>query len=183
MPTPDDEMLGPGLEKRLKAALDEVVPPSPSLSSARYRMGAASRLSRAWRFAPALLAIVAAGAAVTATAATGSPNPAIWRDRAETVIQNATHFPGSSPKAEQSPRPQPRVSPSDEGTGPSHPTPSSGSEFEPKQSPEPTERPEPSPSPEPSERPEPSPTPDSSGGHDSSGGSEPSPTLSSSDGH
>jgi hypothetical protein len=88
MPIPDDEMLGSGLEKRLKAALDDVVPPSPSLASARYRMGAAKRLSRAWRLAPALVAIVAAGAAVTATAATGSPNPAIWRDRAETVIPN-----------------------------------------------------------------------------------------------
>ena len=49
MPITDDELLSPGLEKRLKAALDEVVPPSPSLSSARYRLGAARRLSRAWR--------------------------------------------------------------------------------------------------------------------------------------
>ncbi len=178
MPITDDELLGPGLEKRLKAALDEAVPPSPSLSSARYRLGAARRLSRAWRFAPALVAIAIAGVAVTATAATGSPNPAIWRDKAETVIQNAGHFPGTSPKPAPSPKPR-----SDGESTANHATPSDGHESEPKQSPEPTERPEPSPSPEPTERPEPSPTPDSSGGHDSSGGSEPSPTPSSSDGH
>ena len=177
MPITDDELLGPGLEKRLKAALDEVMPPSPSLSSARYRLGAARRLSRAWRFAPALVAVAVAGVAVTATAATGSPNPAIWRDKAGTVIQNVGHFPGTSPKPAQNPKPR--------STGASNagrPTPTSGHESEPKQSPEPSERPEPSPSPEPTERPEPSPTPDSLDGHDSSGGSEPSPTPSS-DGH
>jgi len=176
MPIPDDEMLPAGLEKRLKAALDEVTPPSPSLSSARYRMGAARGLNRAWRFAPALVGIVAAGAVLTATAATGSPNPAVWKDRAGTVLLNVGHFPG--PKAS----PNPRVSPSDEHKETSRPTPSSS--RQPKESPEPTERPESSPRPEPapSERPEPAPTPDSSGGHDTSGGSEPSPTPTSGDG-
>jgi hypothetical protein len=111
MPIPDNEMLGPGLERRLKTALDEVLPPSPTLSSARYRMGAARRLSRAWRFAPALVAIAAAGAALTATAATGSPNPAIWRDRASAVIQNVSHFPTSTPKATKSPKQEPRGEP------------------------------------------------------------------------
>ena len=178
MPIPEDEMLGPGLERRLKAALDEVTPPSRSLSSARYRMGAARGLNRAWRFAPALVAIAAAGAALTATAATGSPNPAIWRDRAGSVLLNVGHFSGSTPKAVQSHKPQPMVSPSDESNGATHPTPSS----HPKQSPEPTERPETTPGPEPSAGPEPSPTPDSSGGIESSGGSEPSPTPTSGDG-
>jgi hypothetical protein len=176
MPIPDHETLGPVLEKRLKAALDEVTPPSPSLSSARYRMGVATRLSRAWRFAPALVAIAAAGAALTATAATGSPNPGIWKDRAGTVLLNVGHFP--SPKAS----PKPRVSPTDERKETSRPTPSSS--HEPKESPEPTQRPEPRQSPEPSDRPEPTPTSDSSGGHDSSGGSEPSPTpTGTDDGH
>jgi hypothetical protein len=170
MPNPDDGMLGPGLERRLKAALDEVTPPSPLLASARYRMGAAKRLSRAWRVAPALVAIAAAGAALTATAATGSPNPAVWRDRAGTVIQNVSHFPSASPKAKQSAKPQPRAS-----TPASRPTPSSH-ELEPKPAPQPTERPEPSPSPEPTDGPEPSPT------ADSSGGSDPTPTPSSSGG-
>lgn len=171
MPIPDDEMLGPGLEKRLKAALDEVVPPSPSLSSARYRMGAARRLGRAWRFAPALVGFAAAGAVLTATAATGSPNPAIWRDRAGTVIQNVSHFPSASPKATHSPKPEPRDSPDGKVVGPSRPTPSN------------THPPERKESPEPSDRPEPSPTPDSSGGNDRPGGSEPSPTPPGDDGH
>jgi outer membrane biosynthesis protein TonB len=160
MPIPDDKMLGRGLEKRLKAALDEVVPPSPHLSSARYRMGAAKRLSRAWRFAPALVGIAAAGAALTATAATGSPNPAIWKDRAGTVIQNVGHFPSPSPKAVQSPKPQPRASSPSQVSRPAP----SNHEFEPKPTAEPTERPEPSPSPEPTDSPEPSPTADPSGG-------------------
>ncbi|MEP6752959.1 MAG: hypothetical protein ABI959_09455 [Candidatus Dormiibacterota bacterium] len=160
-------MLGPGLEKRLKAALDEVKPPSPTLASARYRMGVARRLSRAWRFAPALVAIAAAGAALTATAATGSPNPAIWKDRAGAALLNVGRFP--SPSA----NPKPRVSPTDERKETSRPTPSSS--HEPKESPEPRH------SPEPSERPEPTPTSDSSGGHDSSGESE--PTSTSSDGN
>ena len=139
MPIPEDEMLGPGLEKRLKAALDEVKPPSPSLASARYRMGVARRLSRAWRLAPALVAITAAGAALTATAATGSPNPAIWKDRAGAALLNVGHF--ASPKAS----PNPRVSPTDERKETSRPTPSSS--HEPKESPEPTQKPEPRPSP------------------------------------
>jgi hypothetical protein len=170
MPIPDDEMLGPGLEKRLKAALDEVVPPSPSLWSARYRMGLAARVSRVWRFAPAVAAIAAAGAVLTATAATGSPNPAVWRDRAGTVFQNVGNFPKSSPKATHSPRSEPRESPDDKGAVPSRPTPTSTRPSEPKESPEP------------SDRPQPSPTPDSSGGNDGSGGSEPSPTSSGDDG-
>jgi len=175
MPIPEDEMLGPGLEKRLKAALDGVTPPSPSLSSARYRMGVARRLSRAWRFAPALVAIAATGAALTATAATGSPNPAIWKDRAGTVLLNVGHVP--SPNAS----PKPRVSPTDGRKETSRPTPSGS--HEPKESPEPTQRPEPKQSPEPSDRPEPTPTSDASAGHDSSGGSEPAPTPTSSDGN
>lgn len=169
MPIPNEEMLGPGLESRLKAALDEVVPPSPALSSARYRMGPAKSFSRAWRFAPALVAIAAAGAALTATAATGSPNPAIWRDRAGTVIQNVSHFPGPSPKSVPRAKPAPRVSPTGEGSIPAHPTPSSG---RPKPTSEPTDRPEPPPSPEPTDPPEPTPTPDPSLGS----GPDPSPS-------
>jgi outer membrane biosynthesis protein TonB len=159
MPIPDDKALGPGLEKHLKAALDQVTPPSPSLSSARYRMGAARRFSRAWRFAPALVAIAAAGAALTATAATGSPNPAIWKDRAGTVIQNASHFPISSPKAAHSPKPQPKAGTPATTARPTEP---GDHESEPKPTARPTERPAPSPTPEPSDRPEPTPTPDQS---------------------
>lgn len=168
MPNPERELLGPGFERRLKAALDKVVPPSPLLASARYRTGATRRMSRAWRFAPALVAVGAAAMAITATATTGSPNPSVWRDRAGTVFQSVGHFPGS-PKAAESPRVPQHPTPQGQGTLPSHSTPSSGHVTEPKQSPEPTERPEPSPRPEPtpSEQPETSPTPEPSGGTDS----------------
>ena len=175
MRIPEHEPLSPGLEKRLKAALDEVVPPSPLLSSARYRTSAARRVSRAWRFAPALVAVGAAAMAITATAATGSPNPSIWRDLAGTVIRNVSHFPGPSPKAAQSPKPQVRATPPSQGAGSSHATPPSGRDNEPKPSPEPVYRSGPWPSPGPNpphERPGPSPTADHSGDH----GSYPSPT-------
>ena len=168
MPIPERELLGPGFERRLKAALDKVVPPSPLLASARYRTGATRRMSRAWRFAPALVAVGAAAMAISATAATGSPNPSVWRDRAGTVFQSVSHLPGTSPKAAQSAKP-PKASPASQGTGPSHSTPSSGHQTEPKESPEPTVRAEPThrPEPTPSESPEPSESPDSSGGSDS----------------
>ncbi len=171
VPTPEDEMLSPGLKTRLQAALDEVAPPSPSLASARYRMRAAKRLSRAWRFAPALVAIAAAGGALTATAATGSPNPAVWRDRAGTVIENVSHFPSSIPKSTNRPKPDQKQTPAPDrkadrtSSGATRP-----SSHEPKESPLPQERPEPG------DGAEPTPTPGSDGGNDSSGGSQPSPT-------
>ena len=161
MPIPEHEMLGPGFERRLKAALDRVVPPSPLLASARYRSAAASRARRPWRFAPALVGIGAAGMVITAAAATGSPNPAVWKERAGSVIQSVAHFPVASPKAHPSPKPAPSHAVS-QGTGPTHPTPSSGHQP-PSQGPEPTDRAEPSPRPEPTPsdgRPEPSPTPE-----------------------
>ena len=162
MPIPERELLGPGFDRRLKAALDKVVPPSPLLASARFRSGAPRRINRAWRFAPALVATGAAAMAITATAATGSPNPSVWRDRAGSVFQSVGHFSGSaSPKAVQSAKP-PKASPAGQGTGPSHATPPSTHQPQPK----PTERPEPTDSPQPTERPEPSPTPEPQGGAD-----------------
>src|SRR5438309_5881562 len=161
MPIPERELLGPGFERRLKAALDKVVPPSPLLASARYRMAAPRRVGRPWRFAPALVAAGAAVMAISATAATGSPNPSVWRDRAGTVFQSVTHLPGVSPKAVQSAKP-PKVTPAGQGTGPSHATPPATHEPQPR----PTERPEPTEGPEPTDRPEPSPTPERQGGSD-----------------
>jgi len=174
MPTSDDETLGPELERRLKAALDEIVPPSPQLSSARYLARAGKSWSRAWRLAPALVAVAAAGAVLTATAATGSPNPAIWRDRAGTVIQNVGHFPAGSPKAAHSPSSKPRASTSSQGTGTTHATPTSGHEPQPKPSPEPSEQPESSPEPTSGEDTTPNPTQDQQGGSQTS----PTPTPS-----
>jgi hypothetical protein len=156
MPTPEQEPLGPIFEKRLKAALDRVTPPSPMLSRARYRSLIASPSGRAWRLAPALVGIGAALMALTAAAATGSPNPAVWTERAGSVIQNVGHIPASSPKSAQSPTPES----SHEATQPGRPT-SDGRDkegsSEPKESPEASPRPRPTPS----ERGEPSPTPDS----------------------
>jgi hypothetical protein len=162
MPIPERELLGPGFERRLKAALDKVVPPSPLLASARYRMSAPRRIGRAWRFAPALVAAGAAVMAISATAATGSPNPSVWRDRAGTVFQSVTHLPGVSPKAVQSAKP-PKGTPAGQETGTGRTTPPATHEPQPR----PTERPEPTDTPQPAEPPEPSPTPEPQGGSDS----------------
>jgi outer membrane biosynthesis protein TonB len=182
MPIPEHSPLGPDFEKQLKAALDRVRPPSPLLSSARYRSAPAGRLGARWRLAPALvIAIGAAGVALTAVAATGSPNPVVWTERAGSVIESVSHLPGASPKATQSPRPEPShgTSPG-HGTGPAHSTPSNGHKSEPQPSPEPNEPPEDSPRPEPSptpdEHPEPSPTPDHSGDGKPTPSPGPSPT-------
>jgi hypothetical protein len=101
MPNTEHDPMDRGFEWRLKAALDRVTPPMSSPRYASTVMGGA----RAWPIGPAL---VAAGAAmvllaVTATATTGSYNPAIWAERAGTTIQSVGHTPESAPSPEPSP--------------------------------------------------------------------------------
>jgi outer membrane biosynthesis protein TonB len=98
MPNTEHDQMDRGFEWRLKAALDRVTPP---LSSPRYA-SAAMGGARAWPIGPAL---VAAGAAmvllaVTATATTGSYNPAVWAERAGTTIQSVGHTSESAPSQE-----------------------------------------------------------------------------------
>jgi hypothetical protein len=169
MPITERGTLGPGFEKRLKAALDGVVPPTPFASSARYRSATAQTLRWSWRLAPALIGIGAALITLTALAATGSPNPAIWTQRAGSAIESVRHVP-ATPKTARSPKPKPTQSTqAGPGSVSARPTPSGGHEGE--RSPEPTDRPEDSPRPKPSPtpiegtEPSPSPTPsDHSGG-------------------
>jgi type IV secretory pathway VirB10-like protein len=160
MPIPERGTFGPGFEKRLKATLDSITPPSPYLSTARYKTGVAWRPRRAWRLAPALVGAGAAAMALTAMAATGSPNPAIWEQRAESVIQSVSH-PDSIPKGAQHPKSEP--SHSTQGTGASH-TPPSGHESEASQTPEPTDKAESTAKPDQTsgKSAKPSPTPDTS---------------------
>jgi hypothetical protein len=173
MPIPENDHLGHDFEKRLSAALDGVKPPSPAVSSARYRSAHAWRPGRRWRLAPALaIGIGAAGMALSAVAATGSPNPVVWTEHAGAVIESVGHHSSAGPKATQSPRDDSdHGTPRSQGDGHqgSQTTPSSGQDN--KESPEPTERPEASPSPEqspsPEATPEPTPSQDSSHGGDS----------------
>jgi hypothetical protein len=147
MPNTEQDSMDRGLEWRLKAALDRVTPPSSSPRYASTVMGGA----RAWPLGPAL---VAAGAtmvllAVTATAATGSPNPVVWAERAGTTIQSVGHTPEASPSPEPSPE-TPHTAPAAPAQ-PAHDT-----EHDTTQAPEPSDSQEPR---ETRERPEP---PDSS---------------------
>jgi hypothetical protein len=138
MPISENDNLGPGFEKRLRAALDSVVPPSPRLANARYRTSATWRPGRAWRLAPALIGVLAAGVALTAGAATDSPtNRALWLQRAQEVVQNVNHFPGT--KETQKPRPAPSHANS-QGTGTGHSTPSGDNESDGSKTPQPTDR-------------------------------------------
>jgi hypothetical protein len=98
MPNTEHNPMDRGFEWRLKAALDRVTPPPSSPRYTSAVMGGA----RAWPIGPAL---VAAGAAmvllaITATATTGSYNPAVWAERAGTTIQSVGHTPESAPSQE-----------------------------------------------------------------------------------
>jgi len=149
----DHDALDPLLEARLRAELSAVRPPS---SPPRYTTAAAP--IRAWRFAPVALAIAFTGIlALTAFAATGSPNPAVWTNRVETVINPPSPTPSSQSEPAESESP---VAPT---TVPVHRPP-----VPPTEGPEPTSSPEHE-SPEPPddhESPNPSPSPSNSASDD-----------------
>jgi len=155
MPKSDDDPLGPLFAERLRAELDRV---EPRFSSPRYL---APHRVGGWRFAPAALAIGLAGiVGLSAYAATGSPNPAVWTEHVVTVIRQAPPSPTSEPtQAPNEPKAAPPVAPAHE------------SSPEPSEQPEPTNRPEPNESPEPSSSPEPSGGGDHSGSGDGGSGS------------
>ena len=157
MSNTDPDGLHPTLIERLRAELRVVRPPS---SRPRYLTAGAP--IRAWRLAPLMLAIAFTGIlALTAFAATGSPNPAVWTNRVETVINPP------SPNPESEPSGQPHV------VAPAAPT--ARPTAEPSELPEPARTPEPAESPEPSQSPEPS---DDHSGDGGSGSSNPAPSPS-----
>ena len=132
MPKTDPDVFGPGLVARLRQALDRIEPPG---GAPRYlSTGRARRLS-ALRLTPFALAIGLTGIlGLTAWAATGSTNPAVWTNRVETVIGP------SVPTALPSPA---GIPPDKERSGPPA--------LPLKASPPPSQQPEPSDSPEPGE--------------------------------
>ena len=101
MPKTDTDPLGEGFKWRLRAQLDRVTPrysPPRYLAPARGRIGA-------WRFAPVGLAAGVVGMlGLTAYAATGSPNPAVWTQQIVTRIGPGEAQP-PSPSAEPSEHP------------------------------------------------------------------------------
>jgi hypothetical protein len=118
-------------ERRLRAALDRIVPPTPHFAGARYRsMILPGRSGRIWRLAPALVGIGAIGImATSATVATGSTNPAVWTQRAASTIKSVSHIAQSKPGPVQSPKPKPsQGAASSQPSGAGHPTNSSGGE-------------------------------------------------------
>lgn len=122
---------GPAFDRRLRAALDIVVPPTPRLAGARYRSTMQPiRPGRLWRLAPALVGIGAIGImAASATVATGSTNPAVWTQRAASTIKSVGHVAQSKPGPVQSPKPKPsQGAASGQRSGANHSTNSSGGE-------------------------------------------------------
>jgi hypothetical protein len=139
MANTDHDPLGPGFEWRLKTALDRV---TPQWSQPRYQAPAVG--IKAWRVAPFLLA----GAttilmALTATAATGSPNPAVWTQRAVSTISSVGHPATEIPSPEPTAEPAQEAPPSGSAPAPSHEAEhETGSKLEPKSEPaEPREEP------------------------------------------
>lgn len=143
MPMTRRYAVNPIFEWRLRAALERVTPP---WSPPRYQTGLA--VARPWRLAPVLLAGAATVLlALTATAATGSPNPVVWTQRATTTIESVGHAPEASP----SPEPSHEAPRSTSAAPPTH-----EAEHEASPNPEPSESPEALPRPEPTESPSPS---------------------------
>lgn len=120
---------GPAFDRRLRAALDRVVPPTPHLAGARYRATMQPiRSGRIWRLAPALVGIGAIGVMATnATVATGSTNPAVWTQRAASTIKSVSHIAQSRPGPGPKPKPSQGAA-SSQPSGAGHPTNSSGGE-------------------------------------------------------
>jgi len=150
---------GPGFERQLKATLDPFVPPTPFAFRARYRSAISVGSRRSWRLAPALIGAGAVAAmALSAAAATRSPNPAVWTERAVSTIQSVSHIPDNNPNPPENNAPAPRgAAPVTQPGGTSHATPPSTRSAEPSDRPRPSERPDESP------RPDGSPRPDDSG--------------------
>jgi hypothetical protein len=91
--------------------------------------------------------------AVTGTAATGSPNPVVWAERAGSTIQSVSHNPVEASPSPEPSHEAPHAVPAG-GAQPSHGPENEASQTpEPKQSPEPKESPEPPDSREPSDPP------------------------------
>jgi hypothetical protein len=163
MPSTEQHRMDPRLQWQLKAALDRITPPT---SFPRYA-SAVGRL-RPWRVAPFLLAAATSILlALTATATTGSPNPAVWSGDAASAIGSVAHT------AEPSPIPSPIVAPPPAA-------PRKAAAPAPTQAPEQraSPRPEPSVHPEESPRSQPSASPSPSGDHSGSSAPTTSPSPS-----
>ena len=130
MPKTDPDLFGPGFVGRLRQALDRIEPPR---GEPRYlSMGSRPRRLSALRLTPFAMAIGLTGIlGLTAWAATGSTDPAVWTNRVETVIGTSAPTAAPSPAA---------IPPDNEQSGPAAPLL--------KASPTPSERPEPSDLPE-----------------------------------
>lgn len=100
MRTNKHDQLDARLEWRLRAALDRITPPA---SLPRYLSAAAT--VKPWRVAPILLAAASIVLmALTVTATTGSPNPAVWTQRAASTIESVGHAPQTTPGSQPTPQ-------------------------------------------------------------------------------
>src|SRR5260370_11641154 len=94
------DQLGPSFDKRLRAELDRFKPPTPRPESARFsRMSPGYGGLGFWNPAVAVAAALAL-LTVAAWAASGSPNPSVWKDRAWTTVQEVTQTAPPSPTPE-----------------------------------------------------------------------------------
>jgi hypothetical protein len=102
MPKTDRDPLGPSFQWRLRSALDRIEAPP---STPRYAT-ASARTARPLRFARVGLVSGLTGIlALTAFAATGSANPAVWTQRIVTTIKPIPVVVEPSPTPEQTPPP------------------------------------------------------------------------------
>jgi hypothetical protein len=103
------DQLGPAFDRRLRAELDRFRPPTPRPEMARFSLTPARS-----RWLVALRPAIAVGAAlalrsVAASAASGSPNPSVWKQRVVTTVEEVTQGaqPSPTPEQEKTPAAQP----------------------------------------------------------------------------
>jgi hypothetical protein len=114
MPGTERHRMDPYFEWRLKAVLDQFTPPA---SFPRYASMPARRVTP-WRIAPVMLAAAASILlALSATAKTGSPNPAVWTGDAAAAIGSVRHAVEASPGPVA--KPGETTCPAQEGCSPS----------------------------------------------------------------
>jgi outer membrane biosynthesis protein TonB len=165
MPSTEHHRMDPGLEWRLKVALNRITPPA---STPRYLSKSMGGI-RPLRIAPvALAAATAILFALTATATTGSPNPAVWTGDAAATIGAVGHV------AEPSPSPQPSTA----APAPAPPRKAAVPAPAPPAVHRESPRPKPSEDPQESPRPRPTSSPSPSDEHSGHGSPDPSPSPS-----
>lgn len=94
------DQLGRSFDRRLRTELDRLRPPTPRPENARFSRLPAGHGRLAFLKPVVALAAALALLTVAASAASGSPNPSVWKQRAVTTVEEITQTAPPSPTPE-----------------------------------------------------------------------------------